>query len=159
MQIASIIQQGEINKIIDSQPKEFKELLNNMMGLDRLDTSFAYMHYAIDDFRKILREKTQGYDDNHIKILITRAEENKNKILKSRISLDRIYNVLYKKSDDIKEIEKEIEDLEPKISRLQEMKALEATLLTYLKEKSISLKTDIEKTKRILFEVNNAFSF
>ena len=41
LQIASIIQQGEINKIIDSQPKEFKELLNNMIGLDRLDASFA----------------------------------------------------------------------------------------------------------------------
>jgi DNA repair protein SbcC/Rad50 len=158
LQIASIIQQGEINKIIDSQPKEFKELLNNMIGLDRLDVSFAYMHSAIDDFRKLLRENTGGYDDNHIKILITKTEENKNKILKSRISLDRTYDILYKRSNDIKEIEKEIEDLEPKISRLQEMKTLEATLLNYLKEKSISLKTDIEKTKKILFEVNNAFS-
>ncbi len=158
LQIASIIQQGEINKIIDSQPKEFKELLNNMIGLDRLDASFAYMHSAIDDFRKLLRENTGGYDDNHIKILITKTEENKNKILKSRISLDRTYDILYKRSNDIKEIEKEIEDLEPKISRLQEMKTLEATLLNYLKEKSISLKTDIEKTKRILFEVKNAFS-
>ena len=158
LQIASIIQQGEINKIIDSQPKEFKELLNNMVGLDRLDVSFAYMHSAIDDFRKLLRENTGGYDDNHIKILITKTEENKNKILKSRISLDRTYDILYKRSNDIKEIEKEIEDLEPKISRLQEMKTLEATLLNYLKEKSISLKTDIEKTKKILFEVKNAFS-
>ncbi len=158
LQIASIIQQGEINKIIDSQPKEFKELLNNMIGLDRLDASFAYMHSAIDDFRKLLRENTGGYDDNHIKILITKTEENKNKILKSRISLDRTYDILYKRSNDIKEIEKEIEDLEPKISRLQEMKTLETTLLNYLKEKSISLKTDIEKTKRILFEVKNAFS-
>jgi DNA repair protein SbcC/Rad50 len=158
LQIASIIQQGEINKIIDSQPKEFKELLNNMIGLDRLDVSFAYMHSAIDDFRKLLRENTGGYDDNHIKILITKTEENKNKILKSRISLDRTYDILYKRSNDIKEIEKEIEDLEPKISRLQEMKTLEATLLNYLKEKSISLKTDIEKTKKILFEVKNAFS-
>jgi DNA repair protein SbcC/Rad50 len=74
LQIASIIQQGEINKIIDSQPKEFKELLNNMIGLDRLDVSFAYMHSAIDDFRKLLRENTGGYDDNHIKILITKTK-------------------------------------------------------------------------------------
>jgi DNA repair protein SbcC/Rad50 len=158
LQIASIIQQGEINKIIDSQPREFKELLNNMMGLDRLDTSFAYMHSAIDDFRKLLREKTGGYDDNHIKILITKVEENKNKILKSRMSLDRTYDILYKRSNDIKEIEKEIEDLEPKISKQQEMKTLETTLLHYLKEKTVSLKSDIEKTKKILFEVKNAFS-
>ena len=54
------------------------------------------MHSAIDDFRKLLRENTGGYDDNHIKILITKTEENKNKILKSRISLDRTYDILYK---------------------------------------------------------------
>ncbi|MDN5846492.1 MAG: SMC family ATPase, partial [Candidatus Nitrosocosmicus sp.] len=60
LQIAGIIQQGEISKIIDSQPKEFKELLNNMIGLDRLDKSFNNMHNVIEEFRKILREKTQG---------------------------------------------------------------------------------------------------
>ena len=156
LQIASIIQQGEINKIIDSQPKEFKELLNNMMGLNRLDISFAYMHSTIDEFRNLLREKTGGYDDNNINILITKAEENKHKIVKSRISLDNIYGDLSKRTNEIVEIEKEIEDLEPKISRLQEMKTLETTLFKYLKEKSLSLKIDIEKIKKILYEVKNA---
>ena len=51
LQIAGIIQQGEISKIIDSQPKEFKELLNNMIGLDRLDKSFNNMHNVIEEFR------------------------------------------------------------------------------------------------------------
>ena len=91
-------------------------------------------------------------------MLITKAEENKNKIVKSRISLDTIYADLSKITNEIKEMEKEIEDLEPKISRLQEMKTLETTLLKYLKEKSLSLKIEIEKTKRILFEVKNSFS-
>jgi exonuclease SbcC len=158
LQIASIIQQGEINKIIDSQPKEFKELLNNMMGLDRLDKSFTYMHPIIDDFRKLLREKTGGYDDNYIHILINKSEENKNKIIKSKISLDKIYLDLSKITGEIQEIEKDIEGLEPKISKLQEMKTLETTLFKYLNEKSLSLKIDIEKIKRTLFEVNNAFS-
>ncbi len=158
LQIASIIQQGEINKIIDSQPKEFKELLNNMMGLNRLDTSFVYMHSAIDEFRKLLRERTGGYDDNYINILVNKVEENKNKILKSRLSLDSIYAKLSKITNEISEIEKEIENMEPKISRLQEMKTLETTLLKYLKEKSFSLKTEIEKTKKMFFEVKNALS-
>jgi len=158
LQIASIIQQGEINKIIDSQPKEFKELLNNMMGLDRLDKSFTYMHSIIDEFRKLLREKTGGYDDNYIHILINKAEENKNKIINSKISLDKVYLDLFKITGEIQEIEKEIEDLEPKIAALQEMKTLETTLLKYLKEKSLILKIDIEKIKKTIFDVNNAFS-
>ena len=158
LQIASIIQQGEINKIIDSQPKEFKELLNNMIGLDKLDRSFAYMHSIIDDFRSLLREKTGGYDDNYIKTLKNKTEENKNKIKTSKISLENVYSDLFKRSNEMSEIEKEIEDLEPKMGKLQEVKTLEATLLKYLKEKSISLNIDIEKNKKMLFEVKNAFS-
>ncbi|MDP8905949.1 MAG: SMC family ATPase, partial [Thermoproteota archaeon] len=158
LQIASIIQQGEINKIIDSQPKEFKELLNNMIGLDKLDKSFAYMHSIIDDFRSLLREKTGGYDDNYIKTLKNKTEENKNKIKTSNISLKNVYSDLFKRSNEMSEIENEIEGLEPKIGKLQEVKALEATLLKYLKEKSISLNIDIEKNKKMLFEVKNAFS-
>ncbi|MBA3978486.1 MAG: SMC family ATPase [Nitrosopumilus sp.] len=158
LQIASIIQQGEINKIIDSQPKEFKELLNNMMGLDRLDKSFTYMHSILDGFRGLLREKTGGYDDNYIIILKNKTEENKKKIKASKTSLESIYADLSKRSSEISEIEKEIEGLEPKIGKLQEVKALETTLLKYLKEKSISLNIEIEKNKKILFEVKNAFS-
>ena len=158
LQIASIIQQGEINKIIDSQPKEFKELLNNMMGLDRLDTSFAYMHSIIDEFRNSLREKTGGYDDHYINMLITKAEENRNRVEKSKISLNAVYSDLSKITDEMLVVEKEIDDLEPKISKLQEIRALETTLLKYLKEKSFSLKIEIEKIKRTIFEVKNSLS-
>ena len=124
LQIASIIQQGEINKIIDSQPKEFKELLNNMMGLNRLDESFVYMHSAIDEFRKLLRENTGGYDDNYINLLINKVKENKNKIITSRLSLDKIYAKLSKITKEVSEIEKEIEVIEPKIAMLREMKII-----------------------------------
>ena len=158
LQIASIIQQGEINKIIDSQPKEFKELLNNMMGLNRLDTSFAHMHSIIDEFRNSLREKTGGYDDHYINMLITKAEENKNRIEKSKISLNVVHSDLSKITNELLEMEKEIEDLEPKISKLQEIKTLEATLLKYLREKSFSLKTEIEKIKKTISEVKNSLS-
>ena len=35
MKIASIVQQGELNAIIKAKPKEFKELLNTIIGIDR----------------------------------------------------------------------------------------------------------------------------
>jgi exonuclease SbcC len=119
LQIASIIQQGEINKIIDSQPKEFKELLNNLIGLYRLDVSFVYMHYAIDEFRKSMREKTGGYDDNHINMIITKMEENKNKLFSSKKNLDKIIADLSKITDTIDSVEKEIEELEPLVAKIQ----------------------------------------
>ncbi|HYZ58810.1 MAG TPA: SMC family ATPase, partial [Nitrososphaeraceae archaeon] len=37
LRVAAVVQQGELSSIIDSKPKEFKELLNSLIGIDRLD--------------------------------------------------------------------------------------------------------------------------
>jgi DNA repair protein SbcC/Rad50 len=116
------------------------------------------MHSIIDDLRNSLREKTGGYDDHHINMLITKAEENRNRVEKSKISLNTVYSDLSKITDELLVVEKEIDDLEPKIFKLQEIRALETTLLKYLKEKSFSLKIEIEKIKKTIFEVKNSLS-
>ena len=41
LKIASIVQQGELNSIINTSPKEFKELLNAIIGIDKLDVASA----------------------------------------------------------------------------------------------------------------------
>ncbi len=158
LQIASIIHQGEISKIIDSQPKEFKELLNNMIGLDRLDRSFVSLYNILDEFRKLLREKTSGYDDNHISLLSNKLNDCKNKIDRSGTSLKKISLELSLKTEDMNKIEKDIDYLEPRVARIQEVKTLETSLTRYLKEKSTSLKTDIEKTKRMIFDIRESIS-
>ena len=76
-------------------------------------------------------------------MLITKIEENKNKVLESKKNLDKTNNDLSKITNQIESIEKEIEDLEPKVAKILEMKSLEGALLKYLKEKSVYLKTDI----------------
>ena len=159
LQIAGVIQQGEISKIIDSQPKEFKELLNNMIGLDRLDKSFINMHGVIEDFRKILREKTQGYDDNQINILIKKTKDNESRFLQSKQSLNAILIELSQKTETLKELEKQIEILEPKIAKLSEIRYLENTLLKYFQERSNSLKTEIDKSQRMIVDIKNAVRF
>jgi len=159
LQIAGVIQQGEISKIIDSQPKEFKELLNNMIGLDRLDKSFINMHGVIEDFRKILREKTQGYDDNQINILIKKTKDNESRFLQSKQSLNAILIELSQKTETLNELEKQIEILEPKIAKLSEIRSLENTLLKYLQERSNSLKTEIDKSQRMIVDIKNAVRF
>jgi DNA repair protein SbcC/Rad50 len=159
LQIAGIIQQGEISKIIDSQPKEFKELLNNMIGLDRLDKSFNNMHNVIEEFRKILREKTQGYDDNQINILIKKTKDNEHRLLQSKQTLNIVLVQLSQKTETLNELEKQIEILEPKIAKLSEIKSLENTLLKYFRERSNSLKTEIDKSQRMIEDIKNAVKF
>ena len=159
LQIAGIIQQGEISKIIDSQPKEFKELLNNMIGLDRLDKSFNNMHNVIEEFRKILREKTQGYDDNQINILIRKTKDNESRLLQSKQTLNTVLVQLSQKTETLNELEKQIEILEPKIAKLSEIRSLENTLLKYFRERSNSLKTEIDKSQRMIVDIKNAVRF
>ena len=159
LQIAGIIQQGEISKIIDSQPKEFKELLNNMIGLDRLDKSFNNMHVVIEEFRKILREKTQGYDDNQINILIKKTTDNESRLLQSKQTLNTVIVHLSQKTETLNELEKQIEILEPKIAKLSELRSLENTLLKYFIERSNSLKTEIDKLQRMIADLKSAVIF
>ncbi|MDN5866514.1 MAG: SMC family ATPase [Candidatus Nitrosocosmicus sp.] len=159
LQIAGIIQQGEISKIIDSQPKEFKELLNNMIGLDRLDKSFNNMHNVIEEFRKILREKTQGYDDNQINIIFKKTQDNESRLLQSKQTLNTVGMQLSQKTETLNELEKQIEILEPKIAKLSEIRSLENTLFKYLRERSNSLKTEIDKSQRMIVDIKNAVRF
>ena len=159
LQIAGIIQQGEISKIIDSQPREFKELLNNMIGLDRLDKSFNNMHTIIEEFRKILREKTQGYDDNQINILIKKTKDNESRLLQSKQTLNTVLVQLSQKTETLIELEKQIEILEPKIAKLSEIRSLENTLLKYFRERSNSLKTEIDRSQRMIVDIKSAVRF
>lgn len=153
MQIASIIQQGEISRIIDSQPKEFKELLNNMIGLDRLDKSFNSMYNIITDFRTKLREKINGYDDSHIEMLTKKVEQNNVKLAESKITLENIYQEIQKKTNEILQLEEEISILEPNLRKIEEIKTLENSLLRYFKEKSTIIKTEIDKISKVISDI------
>jgi exonuclease SbcC len=156
LQIAGIIQQGEISKIIDSQPKEFKELLNNMIGLDRLDKSYQFMHGVIEEFRAILREKTSGYDDNQINVLSTKIKNNETKLEESKEILREVDLQVSQKTKSLIELEGQIEILEPKIAKLSEIKSLESTLLRYFKERSNLLKKEIDSSNRMIKDIRKS---
>src|SRR5215217_9375686 len=66
LRAAAIVQQGELSSIIDSQPKEFKELLNSLIGIDRLDNANLSMYEVVDRFRERLRDNNGGFDDKQI---------------------------------------------------------------------------------------------
>lgn len=43
LRVAAVVQQGELARIVEAQPKEFKELINGLIGIDRLDLAFSTM--------------------------------------------------------------------------------------------------------------------
>ncbi|MFB5614087.1 MAG: AAA family ATPase, partial [Candidatus Nitrosomaritimum yanchengensis] len=83
LKIASIVQQGELNSIIKAKPKEFKELLNAVIGIDKLDVASNSLKETSKSFREKIKEKV-GYDDTHIDILKTDLEKNQQELKESK---------------------------------------------------------------------------
>ena len=83
LKIASIVQQGELNAIINAKPKEFKELLNAIIGIDKLDVASESMKTVNKEFREKIRD-TIGYDDTHIEILFQKLERYQKEIEESK---------------------------------------------------------------------------
>ena len=54
LKIASIVQQGQLDTIIKAKPKEFKELLNAIIGIDRLDTALSSMRTVQKEFLSLI---------------------------------------------------------------------------------------------------------
>lgn len=82
LKVASIVQQGELNAIINAKPKEFKELLNAIIGIDKLDVASESMKTVNKEFRESIRSRI-GYDDTHIDILSRELEKYQNEIKES----------------------------------------------------------------------------
>lgn len=62
LRVAAVIQQGQLDAIIEYDPKRFKELINSIVGIDRLDRAYEAMNEVLKGLRARLRERC-GYDD------------------------------------------------------------------------------------------------
>ena len=97
LKIASIVQQGELSSIIKAKPKEFKELLNAIIGIDRLDVALSSMRTVQREFRNHIQEKL-GYDDTQIIRIENKITECKNESKNSKPRLEKL--VVEKKKNE-----------------------------------------------------------
>ena len=152
LRIAGIIQQGELNKIIETQPKEFKELLNGLIGIDRLDLAYHTMNDIINGFRERLRDHNGGFDDKQIES-IKKAIDKK---VTDLYDAEQLFKQLKNQSNEINTkllaLEREIERIEPLILRTRELNAIENALIKYVNEKRDCISSDIVKLERITKE-------
>lgn len=149
LKIASIVQQGELNSIIKSKPKEFKELINAVIGIDKLDISSENMKIVLKNFREKI-QKELGYDDSHIEILKTeikkqRLEIQENNPLKEKLEAEKL-----ERKKEISILKERIENESPKLDKLKQLESRKAELVKYAKEAISSIQNEIlEKEKKI----------
>ncbi len=155
LRVAAVVQQGELVRIVEAQPKEFKELLNGLIGIDRLDSAYDTMREVITGFRERLRDEL-GYTDEEIpkveKLIYEKGLE-----LKQSVSILTEYNdekrsLEYKMS----ELEKEIEKLEPLIQRTQELQNRENLLVRHVNEKRELLSSEVMRIERMIKEAKSS---
>src|SRR5919199_1856317 len=156
LKVATIIQQGELNRIIEFQPKDFKELLNGMIGMDRLDLAYQTMHEIIDDFRERLRDLNNGFDDKQIESIRNSIQQNSSELFESESTLKQLETERNRIKTKLHTIDKEIERIEPLILKARELQTMENSLIKYLNEKKDYLSNDIVKLDRLIKEAHNS---
>jgi DNA repair protein SbcC/Rad50 len=156
LRVAAVVQQGELSSIIDSKPKEFKELLNSLIGIDRLDSAYQTMYEVVDRFRERLRDKNGGFDDKQI-ASIESAIQSRNKDLQDA---ERQLMKLQAQRDMLKEqifhTDNDIQRMEPLILQSRELHSTEDALVKYVTSKRISMAQDIERLEGLVSETHES---
>src|SRR5579872_1447111 len=157
LKVASIVQQGELQTIIEADPKKFKELVNAIIGIDKLDMAFESMKKTIDDFRVTVRTRL-GYDDtnmdtlqNRVVILskeITSLEPQKKKLESDKISQEQ----------EIVLLQQNIESETPKEAKIKELENKKDDLLKYIRNSIVSMKRELSEKERKFAECTNSLS-
>jgi exonuclease SbcC len=149
LKIASIVQQGELNSIIKAKPKEFKELINAVIGIDKLDVSSENMKIGLKNFREKI-QKELGYDDSHIDIIQNEIDKQELEIKENHPLKEKLEKEQLKQKKEILTLKQKIETELPKIDKLKQLESRKEELVKYAKEAISSIREDIlEKEKKI----------
>ena len=156
LKIASIVQQGELNAIINAKPKEFKELLNAIIGIDKLDVASESMKVVNKEFREQIKEKI-GFDDTHIEILLRDLEKYENEINESIPEKNKLESNQKEIEKTVDELRKEIEIETPKVDKINQLESRKKELVEYAKEAIRGIQQQISENERKIHDCESCF--
>jgi exonuclease SbcC len=155
LRVAAVVQQGELAKIVEAQPKEFKELVNSLIGIDRLDAAFSTMLEVIRGFRDKLRDET-GYTDLEMPKLQEHIAESERRLADARRLLSEYANEKSLLEGRLRQLESEIEKLEPLKEKAAEAQVRERQLMKYVAERRDLVAAEAARLERVAKEARNA---
>ncbi len=158
LKIASIVQQGELNSIIKAKPKEFKELLNAIIGIDKLDVASDAMKLVNKNFREKIRQDI-GYDDTHIEILNLDLEKCHNELEKSKPLKGKLSSKREKSEKELLVLTEKLERETPKLDKLKQLELRKKELREYAKEAILEIKNEIEEKERKILDCKGCFEY
>ena len=156
LKIASIVQQGELNAIIKAKPKEFKELLNAIIGIDKLDVASEAMKTVNKNFREKIREDI-GYDDTHIDILLRDRQKYKIELEDARPQKEQLKVKQIQLQKEITELRIKLETETPKIEKINQLELRKRELQSYAKEAIQEIQREIAEKERKIRDCEGCF--
>jgi len=156
LKIASIVQQGELNSIINAKPKEFKELLNAIIGIDKLDVASESMKKVTKEFREKIKTDL-GYDDTHIDILERDFEKYHQDIKESEPEKNQLELKQKQIQEELKKLQKELETETPKIDKINQLELRKEELSKYVKETMKGIQQKISENERKIRDCEGCF--
>ncbi len=149
LRVAAVVQQGELDAILKSRPSEFKELINTLIGIDRLDKAFQNMRDVIDSFRSLLRQRT-GYDDQDLANVKQKIAEEKDSLEESSKKLEELNLRLKTLREEERNIKRKLDVLEPLSRKVQELKHNEDLLLRYIKQRTSERRRELQQLEQLI---------
>lgn len=156
LKIASIVQQGELNSIIKAKPKEFKELLNAIIGIDKLDLASENLKIVQKNFRQAIYKKF-GYDDTHIPILTVELEERRQEITESEPQLAELQNKKQIKAKEAESLQRQVDTDSAKESILKQIEDRKSEFTKYVRDAIISIQKKITEKERKIRDCQGCF--
>lgn len=158
LKIASIVRQGELNSIIDADPRKFKELVNAIIGIDKLDTAFGYMKDIIENFRDSIRKELE-YDDTDIENLRTRLDLVVKEIKDAQPQKEELVTKKENQERELTLLQEKIDAESPKESKIKELDTRKSELVKYVKTAITSLQKEILEKQRKLSDCEGCFDY
>ncbi|MFL6494564.1 MAG: AAA family ATPase [Nitrososphaera sp.] len=154
LRVAGVVQQGELTRIVEAQPKEFKELLNGLIGIDRLDSAYETMRNVIIGFRERLRDEI-GYTDEEVPKVESLLEQKEKQLKEGSSLLKEFEDERSLLEEKLAHLENEIERMEPVIQKTQELQNCEKLLVRHVIERRSHLSTEVNRMERVVIEAKN----
>ncbi|MGI0045981.1 MAG: AAA family ATPase [Nitrosotalea sp.] len=155
LKVASIVQQGELQSIIEADPRKFKELVNAIIGIDRLDTAYDIMKKTIDAFRVSIRTRLD-YDDTNIETLQSKTDSLSKEITSLEPQKKKLEEEKTAKETEFVLLQKKIESEAPKELKIKEIENRKDEITKYLRNAVTSIKKDIIEKERKFSECSNS---
>ena len=149
LSIASIVRQGELNSIIEARPKEFKELLNAVIGIDRLNAAAESMKAAIAGFRDGIRGET-GHDDRDIGSLSRQLEAHLEGVAEAEPRRERLEREQGRLQGELSGLRDAVARDELKADKIRQLRRRREALLEYARGAVDAMRREIAGGERKL---------